>query len=275
MNRGIHNRGCINNRGERSGKGASQIKMNRTNPTKKMKVIREKDGLRGEVPSYLEGRRDRVFATYLDTLNPRANEHLQQALASSPDVRFQAFLDRVMNPRFLRVSLATMAKGCGISLAEFQKWYANASTQRAIANAQVASPGILSDLVDDSKSKLDVCDRCDGLGTVEAPAPSESNSSSKIPGYRLVKRATRNSEAIYSRTCPRCQGKGQIKRPGDAHARDRVLEMAGLKDSPKGASVVLNFGGASHSSAVALLNDAMSIDNPPSRVVDSNAEDLE
>lgn len=233
---------------------------------KSLRMISEKG--RGRVPSRLEGSKDRVFAAYLDAMNPRANENVQQALAACPDNRFQAFLEKVMTPRYLRVSLATMAKGCGISLAEFQKWHSNVSTQQAIYNAQAASPEIVNDLIDDSKSKHDVCDRCDGLGSIDAPPPSACDPP-KIPGYR------RAAKDLYTRTCPRCQGEGLIKRPGDAHSRDRVLEIGGLKDSPKGASVVLNFGGASHSSAVALLNDAMSIETPAPKVVDADAEDLE
>jgi hypothetical protein len=237
---------------------------------KKLAVIKEPDGLRGEVPSRLVGSRDRVFGTYLDTLNPRANEIMQRALASSPDARFQAFLERVMTPRFFRASLATIAKGCGISLLEFQEWWRKASAQWAIALAQNASPEIVTDLIEDSRTKVDVCDRCDGIGSVLAPANLDPE---QVPGYRLVKQATPDTDAIYTRTCPRCGGKGQIRRIGDPHARDRLIEMAGLKNTPKAASVVVNFGGASHSAAITLLDDAMSID--PAPVIDSHSEDLE
>jgi hypothetical protein len=233
--------------------------------------MKEPDGLQGSVPSRLvEGSRERALSTYLDTLNPRANEIMQQALAASPDIRFRTFLDRVMNPRFLRVSLATMVKGCGISLTEFQEWWRKACTQRAIAQAQLASPELVSDLIEDSRTREDVCDRCDGLGTVIAPANLDPE---QVPGYRLVKEATPNTDAIYTRTCPRCAGVGKIRKSGDSHARDLLVEIAGLKDTPKGASVVLNFGGASHSAAVTLLDDAMSIG--PAPVIDSQAEDLE
>jgi hypothetical protein len=216
------------------------------------------------------GSRDRVFATYLDTLNPRANEIMRIALAASPDIRFRTFLERVDSPRFLRVSFATIAKGCDISLMEFQEWWRKASTQRAITQAQLASPELVSDLIEDSRTREDVCDRCDGLGTVIAPANLDPE---QVPGYHLIKEATPNTDAIYTRTCPRCAGVGKIRKSGDSHARDLLVEIAGLKDTPKGASVVLNFGGASHSAAISLLNDAMSLD--PAPLIDSQAEDLE
>lgn len=233
---------------------------------KRLRTIKEKDGVRGRVPSRLQGPKDRVYAAYLDTLNPRANGDLQEFLAASPDVRFQLFLEKVMAPRYLRVSLATMAKGCGISLGEFQKWYSNELNQRTIAEAQAASPKIVRGLIDDAVPRLDICDRCDGLGWVDAPADVDP---SKVPaGYRRVKKD------VYTRTCPRCDGEGKVRQSGDSHAQDRVLGIAGVTESTKGPSVVVNFGGASHSAAVALLDDAMSIDRP-SKVVDSNAEDLE
>ena len=77
-------------------------------------LMTEKDGIRGLVPARNRGYRDRVFAEYLDTLNPRANVLMQKALAASPDVRFQKFLDRVMTPKYRRASLATISKGCSI-----------------------------------------------------------------------------------------------------------------------------------------------------------------
>lgn len=237
---------------------------------RRIHVIKEK-GLRGQVPSRLHGPKDKIFATYLDTLNPRGNDELQQALAACPDVRFQLFLEKVMTPRYLKVSLSTMAKGCGISLPEFQKWYSNEQAQRSIAEAQAASPRIVRGLIDDSIPRLDICDRCDGLGWVDAP--SEVDPEKIPPGYRQLTAATKRTEAAYIRTCPRCDGNGKIRQPGDAHAQDRVLGMAGVTESAKGPAVVVNFGGASHSSAVTLLNDAMSIEGP--KVVDSNAEDLE
>jgi hypothetical protein len=112
-------------------------------------LMTEKDGIRGLVPARNRGYRDRVFAEYFDTLNPRANVVMQKALAASPDVRFQEFLDRVMTPKYLRTSLATIAKGCGIDLLEFNQWWGKALAQRAIAETQLASPDVVEDLIED------------------------------------------------------------------------------------------------------------------------------
>jgi hypothetical protein len=89
---------------------------------------------------------------------------MQKALAASPDVRFQE-LDRVMTPKYLRASLATIAKGCGMDLLEFNQWWSKALAQRALAEAQLASPDVVEDLIEDAKYKDDVCD----AATVSAP----------------------------------------------------------------------------------------------------------
>ena len=213
----------------------------------------EKDRIRGLVPARNRGYRDRVFAEYLDTLNPRANVVMQKALAASPDVRFQEFLERVMTPKYLRASLATIAKGCGIDLLEFNQWWSKASAQRAIPEAQLASLGVVEDLIDDAKSKDHVCGRCDGIGAIASPPGLAGN----IPGYRV---AREERDPIYTHTCPKCAGEGTVRRSGDAHARDRLMEIAGLSPGAKGAGVVIqNFSGASHASAVPVLEDAMNI----------------
>ena len=176
-----------------------------------------------------------------------------------------------MAPKYLRASLATIAKGCGIDLLEFNQWWGKASAQRAIAEAQLASPGVVEDLIEDAKSKDDVCDRCDGIGSVAAPPGLAGD----IPGYRLAREASEEHGAIYTRTCPKCAGEGTVRRSGDAHARDRLMEIAGLSPGAKGAAVVIqNFSGASHASAVTILEDAMSIlDVKAERLAEDEAVD--
>ena len=126
----------------------------------------------------------------------------------------------------------------------------------AIAEAQLASPGVVEDLIEDAKSKDDVCDRCDDIGSVAAPPGLEGD----IPGYVLAREASEEHGAIYTRTWPKCAGEGTVRGSGDAHARDRLMEIAGLSPGAKGAGVVIqNFSGASHASAVPVLEDAMNI----------------
>lgn len=215
-------------------------------------LMREKDGIRGLVPRRQYGIQDTVFGEYLKKLDPRGDEHVQLALAASKDHRFTEFLNRVMSPTFKRVSLQTIAKACDISLLEFNQWWQQQSTQRAIAVAQTASIKITEDMVEDAATRIVGCGRCDGLTWIAAPAglPKET------PGYKSI---TVENEKRWIRDCPDCED-GTARKPGDPHARDKVLELSGLiQKGRSGITLVQNFGGAGHASAV---SDLAAMDTP-------------
>lgn len=218
---------------------------------RKSLMIVEKE--RGLVPGRPIGAQDKVYAAYLDNLKPRDNRDLQIAMASSPDPRFREFLDRISIPRYRRVSLQTIAKACNISLADFNNWWNRESTQRAIAVAQTRSIALTENMANDAMSRDEMCDRCEALGEILAPPGLEPD---KTPGYRCF---TDGKDMKWMRTCPKCRGIGYMSRPGDTHARDRILEMSGLIQKGKGIAIIQNFGGAAHSSAVSSL-DALTID---------------
>jgi hypothetical protein len=229
-----------------------------------LELIKEKDGLRGLVPSQKNGIQDKVYGSYLDQINPRENKDVQIALASSPDVRFVEFLERIKLPRYKRMAVQTIAKGCNISLGEFQKWYNQASTQRSIALAQQASVKITEDMVEDAKSREDACERCDGTTWI----PAQQGLPLSTPGYRPVEI---EGQVQWIRDCPRCQ-RGKVRKPGDAHSRNLLLEMSGnIVRGKGGVSIIQNFGGASHTSAVADL-DSMTMDLPDT--IDAEFEEM-
>lgn len=215
-------------------------------------LIAEKDQLRGMVPSRAFGIKDKVYGEYLTKLNPREDPKVQHALSITPDPRFQEFLDRIKLPQYKRVSLQSIAKACDISLLEFTQWWSKVSTQVAIHKAQTESIKITEDMIEDARSREVACERCDGMTWVSAPPGLPKTT----PGYRKI---TNDDEELWIRDCPVCSN-GKIRKPGDAHARDRILEMSGLVQKGKAAvQIVQNFGGAAHSSAVTQL-DAITID---------------
>jgi len=228
--------------------------------SKKIRVMQEKDGLRGDVPARAFGAKDKVYNAYLDTLNPRENMEVQLALACSKDIRFKEFLERIQSRTYNRVNLATIAKACCIDLQEFTMWWKREATQRAIAEAQMGSVMITRDMVEDAKSKDVPCSRCDDLGFVAASPGLPSDT----PGYKAI------GDNQWVRTCPSCKGSKTMRKPGDAHARDRILEMAGtIKKDKAGVSIIQNFGGASHASAVDDMNDKMPM------TIDVDSSDVE
>ena len=217
-------------------------------------AILEKDKLRGLVPSRAYGRFDLTYGAYMDKLNPRGNQHVQMALATSSDPRFREFLDRIQTKRYKRMALQTIAKACGIDLKEFSEWWSKASSQQAIVEAQNGSIAVVQDMIEDAKSTLAVCERCDGATWIPAPQGMDP----ETPGYRPMQGA--EGEVLWIRDCPVCQ-KGKVRKIGDPHSRDRILEMSGLINKNKGmVAIVQNFGGQSHSSAVTDLDDVMPLD---------------
>ena len=221
---------------------------------KKSLQVYEKE--RGMVPSRANGREDKVYGSYLDTLNPRGNDEVQLALAASPDPRFKEFLARINIPRYRRVSLQTIAKACNITLAEFNNWWNRESAQRSIAIAQTESVMITRDMAQDARTQESVCPRCDGLKFIPAPPGLPDT----VDGYRMIEEPTADSMAKYIRDCPVCVAAGRIKKPGDSHARDKILEMSGLVKKGAAFQIVQNFGGASHSSALSELNNVVTMD---------------
>jgi hypothetical protein len=225
-------------------------------------MMLEKDGIRGAVPGRMIGRKDVVYGEYLRQLNPRVNKSVQLALASTPDVRFQEFVRRVMTPRYKRISMQAIAKACSISLMEFNKWWQTASAQCSIGIAQTASVDLTHDMVADARSREVVCERCDGLGIVNAPAGLKLST----PGYERHQRRdelTGMPIIEWTRECPSCEGSGRVRKPGDAHSRDRVLEMASLINRNK-SGVTINIPiNQDHASAVGDLESAMTIDVQP------------
>lgn len=223
------------------------------------KMMKERDGLRGMVPARAFGRDDLVYKEYLKSLNPRENYDVQLALADSEDVRFVEFFQRMMTPRYKKTSLPAIAKACNITLQEFNRWWQKASAQRAIAVAQTSTVDLTRDMVNDARSIDAVCERCDGLGFVAAPA----NLPLDTLGYERLQGVDPDGlpDVRWIRSCPMCKKEGTVRRPGDAHARDRVLEMSGLINKNKGAlvSITQNFDGAGHGSAVEDLG-GMTID---------------
>ena len=229
-------------------------------PRSKALKVYEKE--RGFVPSREVGVKDRVYGAYLDKLDPRGRDEVQQALAATGDIRFKEFLERVMTPKYKRVSLQSIAKACNISLAEFNAWWQRESVQRALATAQVGSVMITRDMVEDARTQEVMCPRCEGLGFIGAfPGLPEGT-----PGYREISPATDNEDAKYVRDCPNCSASTKVKKPGDQHARDKVLEMSGLVKKGAGIQIVQNFSNASHASAISELDRIVSMD------IDSTSE---
>jgi len=236
-----------------------------------VKRIKEKG--RGLVPSRSDGAADLEYGAYLETLDPVGDSAVRLSLALSPDPRFTQFLERVSDPKWNTLpwgkakSLQTIAKGCGISLQEFNNFGQSVAIQRALAIAQKGVASITSDMTIDAQSTMISCERCDGLTWVNAPEGLPE----PTPGYRiwkinLVKHKDDDGNTIeeevpvFIRDCPVCRAEGRVRSPGDEFSREKLLDMTGLiqKKGPM-VAITQNFGGQTLASAVSRM-DAITID---------------
>jgi len=201
-------------------------------------LMRENGGLRGMVPTSSFGRLDSEFNSYLQELDPRGETEqgasVRLALAAATDTRFNLFLEYLSRKEFARYSLATIAKNCDITLAQFAEFWQKSQRVRAIAMAQNGIVSFIPDMVSESHSQMESCSRCDGTGGVFKDKDDDDPASGHL------------------RVCPDCKGTGVKKRSGDQESRKMLLEMTGMTGRGGGAGVRItqNFGGSTMESAV-------------------------
>lgn len=222
------------------------------------KLIKEKDGARGLVPVGKDSHKDAEYDNYLKALDLENNMALRQALAASPDIRFTEFFRHISSPKN-RCSITYWAKACTIDLAEMMNWVSKANNARAMAIFQGASPKIAEHMSIDAESRMVGCERCDGLGFVNADEGLPIDTA----GYRIL-RTIHDDEGrekdIWIRDCPAGCNRGKVRQAGDEFSREKTLEAAGhINKKGAGIQITQNFGGQSMPSAVSRL-DVMTID---------------
>lgn len=146
-------------------------------------------------------------------------------LAQSDSVNFRKLLQYIKDPRNKQMSLATLARHCDISLAQMVEFVNKSHVARAMARAQMAMPGIVGDMIDDAKSRMVNCSRCDGEGVVGSF--NKGNDTGVPDEYK---------------ECPNCSGDGKIREVGNQHSRDRLMQTTGMIKSNTGIQINQNFG---------------------------------
>ena len=207
------------------------------------KLMRERDGLRGLVPSSDEGKRDVVYGAYLEKLGVETNPAIQQALATAEDRRFRTFLERISTPNRI-VKIQTAAKQCGIDLVEFQNFIQKAAPNIGDCRGPVtrhrnhARHG--RRCTDEGRLLRQVrgawMDRRAGLSAGRhARLPRDGDEDGEAAGSGKSEEDDRGAGAGLRRTCPKCKGATTVRTPGDEHARDKVLEVAGADKQREGS----------------------------------------
>ncbi len=165
--------------------------------------------VRGLVPRSAD--LDPIFVQFVDGLC--APRELKSALASLGTDRAFKFLGALLDLEKKRGSgsktIVAAAKKCGIGMDTLAEMWRSHSTALAMMKLVSNAPKLAQDLIEAAANKPDVCPSCLGEGILE---------------LRLTTAGTRE--------CPRCQGSGEIVRPGDRDARRDALEWAGYTGQP-------------------------------------------
>lgn len=131
-------------------------------------------------------------------------DKLDLFLRDEPEL--QDFLAAMHDPAYGNLSFVTLCKKFNVSLGKLQSIYTDGMRHIGLLRMSTALPEVMADVAEDAKSRTVTCSRCDGLKVVRLPVGSEQ----------------------LDRPCPACSGKGEIRTPGDKHARDLVFESMKL-----------------------------------------------
>jgi hypothetical protein len=153
-------------------------------------------------------------------------DKMREALREAGEDKHLALAGLLLDPSY-NGSLSTACKDCGLTLNALNDLWRKHNMSEGLIRVAARLPKVMEDTALDAESKYEVCDRCDGEGSVERT--------------RLVD----DVMTTVSESCPRCKGAREIRIAGDAKARDQVFEMVGLTGKAQGPLVAIqqNFTG--------------------------------
>ncbi len=109
----------------------------------------------------------------------------------------------MLDPAYRKFSLPKVCERVGLRVTDLADFFRGFYVDAALLSALRRLPQITKDLAQDALSQWVLCERCDGITTVQDSADT-------------------------SRVCPACEGSGKVRQPGDPQARRLLAEMAGL-----------------------------------------------
>jgi len=144
--------------------------------------------------------RDRFFKLFFEQV-PRPS--FDDALQMSGDKRFYRLYDALHDDAYRNTSPGKLCRKFGISWLDLIELLRQYNLNLGLICMANHLPQICQDVARDARSREAVCPRCNGLKTV-------------------------TDEAGGSIGCPMCEGAGNVRVPGDAHARKLMFEALGL-----------------------------------------------
>lgn len=148
------------------------------------------------------------------------SEMMEALRADNSDTSI-ALATYLLDPKTQGKSLSRACRDCGITLAKLNELYRNHRFAEAQIIASAHLPQIVSDTAIDARARYELCDRCDGLGTI------------------IRTKTIDNVVVEENDTCPKCKGAREVRVSGDAKARDQVFEITGLTGKSSGPLVAI------------------------------------
>jgi hypothetical protein len=148
---------------------------------------------------------DALEEEFIRSLGSR--EELQKALATCEQLHIQRFLNDLTNLKHRDKGIAFLARKHAITPLELADIWRRHCLAQGMLNLIAGLPQMAADIVEDARSRMVPCERCDGLGEVEyvfGPKKGEI------------------------RVCPQCEGSGKVRIAGSSDARKMALEATGL-----------------------------------------------
>lgn len=180
-----------------------------TMPVRKMARLARDPG-RGMMPS--SGALDPVYCGYLESL---PLDQLKFALAQQDTTKAMVFLTSLCDLTKSKIPITDLAKRAGIGLTEMMQIWRSHCHTAALGIAIEGTVPITGDLVEDAKSTLTCCTRCDGAGQMRIQLED---------GYHWV-------------PCINCDGSGATRRPGDSKSREYLYKATGFIKPDAGIQV--------------------------------------
>lgn len=152
---------------------------------------------------------DKAFVNFWGTID---SEEVREALAASDNQRFQHLAEAMVSPTYKTYSLTTICYKLGVTLNEMVDVWRNLKMAQGTVRMVNHVPQVMEDVAVDSKSRLVVCQVCQGKAGEEI--------------------------------CGICEGTGKVREVGDKAAREILFESLGLIRKPRGPLVAFqqNFG---------------------------------
>jgi hypothetical protein len=171
---------------------------------------------------------ERVATAHMEEMGTRYE--LMKALHESKAPAAQKFLNLLADPVKKDDSISVLAKRAGLDPMDLALIYRNRYANLAMMNYFKGLPQMATDIVTDAFSIKGQCPECGGMGRFRPVSIPETESDEEVIGE--------------IRSCPRCEGTGEIRKPGDADARRIVAEATGQIKSKSGVNVNIqqNFG---------------------------------